>query len=88
MRKLWLWGLVVGLAGNAVYLYFGELSHRAVPSAANLISATALAAMPFSTLRCRMSEKPKTTCSRLRKSAIWRRGTARSIISKALAVMV
>ena len=40
IRKVWLWGLIIGLIGNFVYIYFGEQANRAVPSLANLISLT------------------------------------------------
>ncbi|MEA3337569.1 MAG: DUF418 domain-containing protein [Chloroflexota bacterium] len=40
IRKVWLWGLIIGLIGNFVYVYFGEQANRAVPSLANLISLT------------------------------------------------
>lgn len=32
LRRLWLWGLVLGLAGNLLYVVFGHLSARSVPS--------------------------------------------------------
>ena len=38
IRKVWLWGLIIGLVGNGMYVYFGEQANRAIPSAANLIS--------------------------------------------------
>ena len=40
IRRVWLWGLIVGLTGNLAYVYFGEQANRAVPSLANLISLT------------------------------------------------
>ena len=40
IRKVWLWGLIIGLIGNFVYVYFGEAANRAVPSVVNLISVT------------------------------------------------
>ena len=40
IRKVWLWGLIIGLIGNFTYVYFGEQANRAVPSLANLISLT------------------------------------------------
>ena len=40
IRKVWLWGLIIGLIGNFAYVYFGEQANRAVPSLANLISLT------------------------------------------------
>jgi len=40
IRKVWLWGLIIGLVGNFMYVYFGEQANRAVPSAANLLSLT------------------------------------------------
>lgn len=38
LRRVLLWGLVVGLIGNAMYVYFGEHSNRAMPSAASFLS--------------------------------------------------
>ena len=38
IRKVWLWGLVVGLIGNFLYVYFGELSSRSIPSPQLMIS--------------------------------------------------
>ncbi len=38
IRKAWLWGLVIGVIGNAMYIYFSEQSNRAMPSLANLLS--------------------------------------------------
>jgi len=40
IRKVWLWGLIIGLIGNFVYVYFGEQANRAVPSLANILSLT------------------------------------------------
>lgn len=40
IRKVWLWALIIGLVGNFVYVYFGEMGNRAVPSLANLVSLT------------------------------------------------
>ncbi len=38
IRKLWIWGLVIGLAGNFLYVYFGAQSTRTTPSLALMIS--------------------------------------------------
>jgi uncharacterized protein len=38
IRKVWLWGLVIGLIGNGMYVYFGEQATRTIPSIANLLS--------------------------------------------------
>ncbi len=38
VRKVWLWGLILGLIGNGIYVYFGQQSSRAMPSLTNLIS--------------------------------------------------
>jgi len=38
LRKVWLWGLIVGLIGNGLYVYFGRQASRAMPSQANILS--------------------------------------------------
>jgi uncharacterized protein len=38
IRKLWLWGLVIGVIGNFLYVYFGEQSARTNPSPELLMS--------------------------------------------------
>lgn len=38
IRKVWLWGLVIGVVGNGMYVYFGEQGSRTIPSLANLLS--------------------------------------------------
>jgi uncharacterized protein len=38
VRKIWLWGLIFGLIGNGLYVYFGQQASRAMPSAANILS--------------------------------------------------
>jgi uncharacterized protein len=38
IRKVWLWGLIIGIIGNGMYVYFGEQGDRAIPSLANLLS--------------------------------------------------
>jgi uncharacterized protein len=38
VRKVWLWGLILGLIGNGIYVYLGQQSSRAMPSLTNLIS--------------------------------------------------
>jgi uncharacterized protein len=38
IRRVWLWGLVIGLIGNGMYVYFGEQSTRAMPSVTSLLS--------------------------------------------------
>jgi uncharacterized protein len=40
IRKVWLWGLIVGLIGNGIYVIFGQQSNRAMPSLANMLSTT------------------------------------------------
>jgi len=38
IRKVWRWGLIIGLIGNGIYVYFGQQANRAMPSLVNLIS--------------------------------------------------
>jgi uncharacterized protein len=38
IRKVWLWGLILGLVGSGIYVYFGQQANRGVPSLANLAS--------------------------------------------------
>ena len=38
IRRVWLWGLVVGLVGNAAYVYFGEGASRSLPTPALMLS--------------------------------------------------
>lgn len=38
IRRLWLWGLVIGVVGNFLYVYFGEQSARTTPSPQLLLS--------------------------------------------------
>ena len=40
IRKVWLWGLILGVIGNLLYVYFGHLSSRSIPSPQLLISLT------------------------------------------------
>jgi uncharacterized protein len=40
LRRIWIWGLVIGLIGNLLYVVFGELSNRNIPSP-NLLIALA-----------------------------------------------
>jgi len=40
IRKLWVWGLVIGVIGNFLYVYFGEQSARTTPSPELLLSLT------------------------------------------------
>lgn len=37
-RKVWIWGLIIGVAGNLIYVIFGEGANRTMPSATLLIS--------------------------------------------------
>jgi uncharacterized protein len=37
-RKVWLWGLIIGVIGNFVYVFFSEGANRSVPSTQLLIS--------------------------------------------------
>lgn len=39
-RKVWFWGLIIGVMGNLLYVIFGEGTSRMIPSARNLISLT------------------------------------------------
>ncbi|MDI6769450.1 MAG: DUF418 domain-containing protein [Anaerolineales bacterium] len=41
IRKLLIWGLVIGVIGNLAYVWAGEFSSRTVPSALSLLSSTA-----------------------------------------------
>lgn len=38
IRKVWWWGLVIGLLGNAIYVYFGESVSRSAPTPELLLS--------------------------------------------------
>lgn len=38
IRKVWLWGLILGVFGNFLYVYFGHVSSRSIPSPQLLIS--------------------------------------------------
>lgn len=38
VRRIWAWGLALGLIGNGLYVLFGEFSTRSMPSAPLLIS--------------------------------------------------
>lgn len=38
IRKVWLWGLAIGLVANAIYVYFGESASRGMPSAELMVS--------------------------------------------------
>jgi uncharacterized protein len=40
IRRAWLWGLVIGVAGNGLYVVFGAGASRTVPSAATLLATT------------------------------------------------
>lgn len=40
IRKLWVWGLVIGVIGNFLYVYFGERSARTNPSPQLLLALT------------------------------------------------
>ena len=40
IRKLWVWGLVIGVIGNFLYVYFGEQASRTMPSPQLLVSVT------------------------------------------------
>ncbi|HRJ43196.1 MAG: DUF418 domain-containing protein [Caldilineaceae bacterium] len=33
IRRVWMWGLIIGLLGNFVYVYLGEMGNRAIPTA-------------------------------------------------------
>lgn len=64
IRKVWLWGLIIGLIGNGIYVYFGQQANRAMPSLVNLISlfgqtfgAPALALFYMATLAL-LAERP------------------------------
>jgi len=37
-RKVWLWGLIIGVIGNFIYVFFSEGANRSVPSTQLLIS--------------------------------------------------
>jgi len=32
IRRVWLWGLIVGVVGNFLFVYFGHISNRTIPS--------------------------------------------------------
>lgn len=71
IRKVWLWGLILGVFGNFLYVYFGHFSSRSVPSPQLLISlmgqtfgAPALAFFYMATLTL-LAERP-----------VWRRRLA------------
>jgi uncharacterized protein len=38
IRRVWLWGLIIGLIGNGLYVTFGQQANRAMPSLANILS--------------------------------------------------
>jgi uncharacterized protein len=40
IRRIWVWGLIVGLIGNSVFVVFSERSALAIPSGMGLLSAT------------------------------------------------
>jgi uncharacterized protein len=40
IRKLWVWGLVIGVIGNFLYVYFGHQASRTTPSPQLLLSLT------------------------------------------------
>jgi len=40
IRKIWWWGLIVGVIGNLLYVIFGTMSSRSLPSIPLLISLT------------------------------------------------
>jgi hypothetical protein len=37
IRKVWFWGLIVGLIGSFLYVYFGQFASRSIPSASLLV---------------------------------------------------
>jgi uncharacterized protein len=71
IRKAWLWGLIIGVIGNALYVYFGEQANRAVPSLANLIS---LAGQSFGAPAMAIFYMASLTL--LAERAVWRRRLA------------